>query len=262
VDYFGENNSGKSRKYSRFQEYFGEKQVLLIAGVPKWRINVDIEKQVINQGEFKFPSIIITPTHSIGAAVIVHGYGGCKEEQLGLAWRVAEVGLTTITIDLRGHGEHVLPLDNHVLLDIEAAIAFAHSKSSGKVTVIGHSLGGRLTLLSKPDFMIAISPALNQEFSETTQRVLENLRSYRVQENSPSVIFDILKELPLWQPERPHHTLILHGSRDVPEIIRARQDLNAFGVKVTLIEKALHSDIFLLEATFTCIANQLKEWYS
>lgn len=222
---------------------------------------MDIERQVIKQGKIEIPSIVITPTLSLGAAVIVHGYGGCKEEQLGLAWRVAEVGLTTITIDLRGHGEYALPLDNNVLSDIEAAITFAQRKNFGKITVIGHSLGGRLALLSNSDFAIAISPALNQEFSEPTRKILENIRSYRVQEDSPRVIFEILKELPLWQPKQSHNTLIIYGSRDVPEIIHACQDLQAIGVKVALIEKALHSDTFLLEATFKSIADQLAEWY-
>jgi hypothetical protein len=82
-----------------------------------------------------------------------------------------------------------------------------------------------------------------------------------VQKDSPNINFEILKELPLWQPEHPHHTLILYGSWDVPEIIRACQDLKALGTKVGLIEKALHSDTFLLEAAFKSITNQLKEWY-
>jgi dienelactone hydrolase len=50
----------------------------------------------------KFLQVLIQPADPRGAAVIVHGgYGGNKEEQLGLGWRVAEAGLVAYVIDLR-----------------------------------------------------------------------------------------------------------------------------------------------------------------
>lgn len=202
---------------------------------------------------------MITPDHSRGAALIVHGYGGSKEEQMGLAWRIAEAGITSIVLDLRGHGENHLPLDDGIFVDLEAAIEYG--KRYGKVTTMGYSLGGRLALLSQSDYTIAISPALNQEYSETTQKILKNLRSYRVKENSSSKVFEILKNLPTWHPDKDHKPLVLYGTRDVPEIIEACRELKAMGVQVREIDNALHGDIFLLEATFRLIANQLKEWY-
>ena len=97
----------------------------------------------------------MTLSDTIGAAVVVHGYGGCKEEQLGLAFRVAESGLVTYSIDLRGHGQHPLKLDYNVQDDVELAIQ--HARRYGKVVAIGHSLGGRLSLMSSADFSIQIS---------------------------------------------------------------------------------------------------------
>lgn len=39
---------------------------------------------------------MIEPAAPKGAAVVIHGYGGCKEEQLGMAWRIAEKGLAYV----------------------------------------------------------------------------------------------------------------------------------------------------------------------
>ena len=76
-----------------------------------------------------------------------------KKEQLGPGWRVAEAGLLACVIDLRGHGEHSFPLDELAGSEIDAAIRYC--RSFGNVTAIGHSLGGRLALLSDADFCIA-----------------------------------------------------------------------------------------------------------
>jgi predicted alpha/beta-fold hydrolase len=66
--------------------------------------HMDIENRFLPGDGCKVPAILIQPEDPIGAAVIVHGYGGNKEEQLGLGWRVAEAGLVACVIDLRGHG--------------------------------------------------------------------------------------------------------------------------------------------------------------
>jgi hypothetical protein len=52
-----------------------------------------IERHLIDNNKIKIPNVVITPDHPRGAAVIIHGYGGSKEEQLGLAWRIAEIGI-------------------------------------------------------------------------------------------------------------------------------------------------------------------------
>ncbi len=220
---------------------------------------MEIRRETIQADGLGIPCVVLTPPSSRGAAVIVHGYGGCKEEQLGLAWRVAETGITACAIDHRGHGEHALPLDEDVLRDVEAAIAFC--RSFGKVAAIGHSLGGRLCLISSADFAIGISPALNTAFSAETQRIIKELRSYRVRESFPGVNFEILKTLPAWHGTDDRQALILFGSRDVPEIAASCKELRAQGKRVVEIERALHSDIFLIEDTFTQVVKKLREWF-
>ncbi|WP_297430365.1 alpha/beta hydrolase [Clostridium sp.] len=220
---------------------------------------MNIERQLIQGNGFEIPSLILKPKKSVGSAVIVHGYGGCKEEQLGLAWRVAEIGITTCVIDLRGHGENELPLDENVPLDVETAIKYC--RRFGKVVAIGHSLGGRLSLLSNADYIIGISPALNKTFSNQTKEILKSLRSYRVTEINPNINWDILNKLAEWKYDSNKYAQIIFGSRDVPDIISACNKLKEKGVPIVQINEALHNDIFLLNETFNNIINQLKEWF-
>jgi len=220
---------------------------------------MNIKRQIIQADGLDIPCVTLTPPVSHGAAVIVHGYGGCKEEQLGLAWRVAEIGLTACVIDHRGHGENKLPLDENVLQDVEAAIKFC--RSFGKVAAIGHSSGGRFCLISSADFAIGISPALKTMYSAETQRILNDLRSYRVRESFSGVNFEVLKKLPVPQSVDNTRTLILFGSRDVPEIVSSCKELKTGGNHVIEIDQALHNDIFLLEETFAQVVKKLGEWF-
>jgi alpha-beta hydrolase superfamily lysophospholipase len=220
---------------------------------------MDLKRETIQTDGLDIPCVILRPPVSHGAAVVVHGYGGCKEEQLGLAWRIAEAGTTACVIDHRGHGEHKLPLNEDVLQDVEAAINYC--RSFGRVAAIGHSSGGRLCLISSADFAVGISPALKTAYSPETQRIIRDLRSYRVRESFPGVNFEILKKLPVWQAAENELAFILFGSRDVPEIVSSCKDLRAKGKHVIQIDGALHNDIFLIEETFAQVAKKLDEWF-
>jgi dienelactone hydrolase len=78
-----------------------------------------------------------------------------KRRMLGLAARVAERGLAACVFDIRGHGEHPAPLDAAMLEDLEAILTFL--RRFGRVAAAGHSLGGRLALMSSADAVAAIS---------------------------------------------------------------------------------------------------------
>ena len=135
---------------------------------------MEIERELINGNGFEVPCITFKPSNPIGAVVAVHGYGGLKEEMMGLACHMAEKGFAVGAIDLQGHGEHKLDLDEGVILDLETAIS--HFRLFGKVTAVGHSLGGRLSLISSADYAIGISPALDKTFSPQTMEFLETQR--------------------------------------------------------------------------------------
>jgi hypothetical protein len=124
------------------------------------------------------------------------------------------------------------------------------------VAVIGHSLGGRLALLSSADAVIALSPAICPTYGPPIHRIIETW-SYKVHEPSKAFVFDVLEKLPVWQPVNGRPTTIIHGSRDMPEIRQGCIELKARGVRVIEIDQALHSDIFLLGPTIGVIKREL-----
>jgi alpha-beta hydrolase superfamily lysophospholipase len=215
---------------------------------------IEIERQFIAGDGFQVPAVLLMPANPAGAVVIVHGYGGSKEEQLGLAWRVAESGFIACAIDLRGHGEHRLPLDHDVLDDVETAIA--HCRRFGKVTIIGHSIGGRLALLSSADAVIALSPAICPTYGPAIHKIIDSW-SHKVREPSKAFAFPLLERLPVWKPDGRRRTLIIYGSRDMPEIARGCRKLRDAGVPAVEVPGGLHSDIFLLEPTVEAIKKEL-----
>jgi dienelactone hydrolase len=137
---------------------------------------------------------------------------------LGLAARVAEAGLAAGVFDIRGHGEHPAPLGPDMLLDLEAVLAFL--RPFGRVAAVGHSLGGRLALMSSADAVAAISPALPQRPSEEGRAMLIGFGSTAVRARHPGEILEILRSMP--PPagsSRP--TLLLHAEGDIPSLIEA-----------------------------------------
>jgi dienelactone hydrolase len=165
---------------------------------------------------------MLLPQAPRGGAAVVHGYGGCKEQMLGIAARLAEAGWTSVAIDLRGHGEHPAPLDEAVLNDVEAALQWL--RRYGKVVAVGHSLGGRLALISSADLVIAISPAVAGRPSEEGKQMLLAFGSTTVRSPSPSYILELLRRMDaVKEPARP--VLLLHGEGDIPTLIEGIRHL-------------------------------------
>ena len=168
------------------------------------------------------PAYLFIPASPAGAVALAHGYGGCNEHMLGLAARLAEQGLGAAVFDIRGHGEHPAPLGPAMLLDLEAMLAFL--RRYGRVAAVGHSLGGRLALLSSADAVAAISPALPQRPSEEGRAMLLHFGSTAVRSQGRGEILDILRGLPPLTP-RARPTLLLHAEGDIPSLIEGVQTL-------------------------------------
>jgi len=205
------------------------------------------------------PTVLLTPQASRGRALIVHGYGGCKEEMLGLAWRVAERGFTTAAIDLRGHGENPWSYDSAILDDVEFALR--NLTVAGPVVAIGHSLGGRLCLLSSADFKVGLSPALARQYSPMTEGLIRDMRAHSVRESHPGINSETLAALPSWDGCDRDHALILYGSRDVPEIRAGCEDLQGKSCRVQRVDGAVHGDIYLNSITLSVVGQQLEAWF-
>ncbi len=212
--------------------------------------SMQIERTSFRLSNSDTPAIRISSPGNRHNVLVMHGYGGNKEEQLGLCFRIAEYGFDTYAIDLRGHGENPAPLDIAILDDVNAIVELL-AGSSDKVVSIGHSLGGRIALLSKAQFRVGISPSVSRVYSEQTKQAIKNFRQFRVKETTPDVNFEILHQLPTIDESFTRDDLIIYGSRDVHDVQEACARLaTAFPWNVKLIPNALHSDIFLLEETF------------
>jgi dienelactone hydrolase len=192
----------------------------------------------------RVPAYLFCPPSPAGGVAIVHGYGGCKEQMLGLAARVAEAGLAACVLDIRGHGEHPAALDAAMLEDLEAVLVYL--RRFGRVAAVGHSLGGRLALMSGADVVAAISPALPQKPSEEGRAMLTHFGSTAVRASGPGEILDILRAMP--SPvvsSRP--TLLLHAEGDIPSLIEAvRAAATALpGAAVEVISRHQHQSATL-----------------
>ncbi|PWR72575.1 alpha/beta fold hydrolase [Methanospirillum lacunae] len=223
--------------------------------------SITIEPVSIKNFNNSIPALVLQPEHPRGVAAVFHSYGGSKEEMLGLGYRVAENNLIACIVDFRGHGQNKTPLNTGISEDVDSVISYC--RGFGKVTTIGHSLGGRLALLSDADYKIGISPSLDKKYSENTRNLLNAMRSYRVCPRDIDILFEIQDTLPTWNPEsNSKDSLLIYGERDVEEIIKGCFTLQEQGVKTFKIPSALHPDIFLLEETFSIISRQINEWYN
>ena len=162
------------------------------------------------------PAYLFLPEAPRGGAAVVHGYGGCKEQMLGISARLAEEGWAALALDLRGHGEHPAPLNEGVLQDLEAALHWL--RRFGRVVAVGHSLGGRLALISSADLVIAVSPSVVSRPSEEGRQMLLAFGSTTVRSPRPDYILQLLRQMEeVKQPDRP--VLLLHGDQDILTLI-------------------------------------------
>ena len=171
---------------------------------------------LMSEDGHQVPAYLLTPPRATAGAVLVHAYGGCKEQMLGLAARLADSGFAALCLDLRGHGEHSAPLGSGLLLDLEAGLS--RLRLGGQAIAIGHSLGGRLALMSTAELAVAISPALPSRPSEEGRQMLLHFGGTAVRAASPAQIFQLLQEMgPVPPSTRPR--LLIHAKGDIPSLI-------------------------------------------
>ncbi len=183
------------------------------------------------------PAYLLVPERPVGGAALCHGYGGSKEQMLGLGVRVAEAGLATLCFDLRGHGENPAALDAGMLDDFEAAIACV--RRYGRVAALGHSLGGRLALLTSADLVVAISPAVVARPSEEGKQMLLHFGSTTVRAAHPAQILEVLRALPRGK-KREGNALLVYAKGDIPSLIEGVLGLKADLPQAELLEVTTH----------------------
>jgi len=220
---------------------------------------MDITRKTIISNGYNIPCVEIEHPESKGIIIFIHGYGGNKEELIGPGWRISEFGFKSCIIDLPGHGESNGIFDNKTDKYVETVIDY-YGKHTKKLAVIGHSIGGRLALVSKAKMVIGISPTIIKEFSNETKAMITDLRSYRVTESNADTLWELHSKLPDYDFTKKEKSLILYGTRDVQEIINACKKTKENFTEVFEIEKATHGDILVNEKVISIISEHLIKW--
>ena len=158
---------------------------------------------------YRIPAFRID-TSSERAFLVIHGYSSSKSAWLGFGFDVAEKGSDVFVIDLRGHGENEMELDEDVMDDVAVAVEMLKENYS-EVLALGHSLGGLLALNSTADFVYAVSPPLSPRILPEPRFMLR-LKSCTVREKDPEVLFRILEKYN--PPERKSNAVVFYGSNE------------------------------------------------
>jgi hypothetical protein len=171
------------------------------------------------------PAILSTPEPPARSGVVLlHPYGASKEQMLGLAFALGNMGILALAIDCAGHGENRTAVSSSALKEeVETALAYLRRRFD-RVGCAGAGLGGRLALMSSADYIAALSPALEQTSPEH-----EWILAYFPQPGvrAPHLaISELLQELgPVPAHRRP--CLLLCPEREIPEVAEAVKALHS-----------------------------------
>jgi dienelactone hydrolase len=169
------------------------------------------------------PAILLAPEAARSGVVLLHPYGTAKEHMFAVAFALAETGIASLSIDSCGHGENHAPIGRRMLEEVNAAIAYLRARY-GRVGCAGLSIGGRLSLMSNADYMVAMSPAVVAEISPQGKWMFQNFPKPGVREPYSGYAAELLKELgPVPKHDRP--CLLLYSERDIPMILDGAKEL-------------------------------------
>ncbi|MEW6171970.1 MAG: alpha/beta fold hydrolase [Bacillota bacterium] len=183
------------------------------------------------------PAYLLTPENEKGPAVILHGYGGVKEEVLGLGFALAGAGWKAYLPDLPGHGAHPEPLSAKSVRKFVAAL-----KTFAFRAAIGHSLGGRIAMALGTGRLCLLSVPLDARFDGRKSDLLRVLRARRVREAKP---FNGLEEAlaALNEPWPAPPVLLFHSFRDLPACLAAVARAREIGWETRSVNNVGHLDI-------------------
>jgi dienelactone hydrolase len=207
-------------------------------------MNLDRINDLKGPGGRSIPALLLAPAvKPLGGAVVLHPYGGTKEQMLGIALGLAEKRMACVIPELCGHGENYAPIGPEMRDEVEAAAQYA--SRFGSTSAIGISLGGRLALMcSSVGSMVAISAAVVSEISPQGKWMFENFPSPAVREPYSGYVTELLDKLgPVPSHARP--CLLLYAERDIPMILQGAPELKAqlAGAEVRYVTRDIRPDI-------------------
>ncbi len=189
--------------------------------------------EVFSRDRHRIPAILLEPPAPRGGAAVSHGYGGTKEDMLGLAVALAQRGWATVVIDLRGHGSHPAALDPGLLQDVNGAVDYVR-RYGGSTLAVGQSLGGRLALASDADRAIGFSPSIVRGISETGRGMMTAFTSPRVREDPPGLLLEIVAAMPPI-PDDGKPRFIVYSAKDVPGILAGLRGLSLANLELVSV---------------------------
>ncbi|MDO9408137.1 alpha/beta fold hydrolase, partial [Patulibacter sp.] len=144
----------------------------------------------------------------------LHGFGGS-----GASWDAVSAAagdrVRVVAPDLRGHGAAAArrPVDlPSVLEDLAAELsAAAASAASGRATIAGYSLGGRVGLhlaLAHPALvervvLVSSTSGIEDEGERAARRASDEAQAARLERDGLEAFADRWAELPLWDGDPP-----------------------------------------------------------
>lgn len=208
--------------------------------------------------------------------ILLHGYGGRKEDMLPVALALhrevsglsanddrgdAPEGISCIIPDIPGHGENknVLNIENvRTLISRIGQII----NSSGKVLLIGHSMGSVIALNTGASRIVAISPPGEGFFDGNKKDMLRLLRARRVNEQVPyEGLKNILSEY--YTENISKDCLLLYAGdeiRSVRQYVKLQSERN--GLESIGITDSGHLDIVNSSQTIKVIQEYARRSFS
>lgn len=173
------------------------------------------------------------------SGIAIHGYGGNKEELLGLAVHLAErCNADIIVPDLPGHGSRQDTLFTRAnSLEILNRIG---TRFGPPDLIVGHSIGAHLGLQLNPPVAVALSMPGEAFFEGSLREMLSILRARRVRENS---VYGGLREVLAVEVEPAARTLLLVAEQDIKSVKDIAETWATSGIECKVIEASNHLDI-------------------
>lgn len=187
--------------------------------------------------------------------LIIHGYGGCKEEILGLAVGLAaRLPLRLLLFDLPGHGSAAEePL---TLAAAREKVAAAVAALDEPAFFVGHSLGARVGLLSGLELAVCISMPGAARFEGSRADLMRTLRVRQVNEAAPlSGLLEVLAN----GAAPAARTQLLCAGRELESVTELAAAWRGQGIPCIEVEGSGHNDIVSVPLTWEVTAAWLKD---
>ena len=199
------------------------------------------------------PAYLLSTKAKKGPALVLHGYGGIKEEVLGLGIAVAAAGYSVYLPDLPGHGTNPEILSGTSIWEFCVACK-AHSFAAA----VGHSLGGRIAMALGIKPLCLLSVPLAARFEGRKTELLRVLRARRVREARPLAgLAEALAILAAPWPDPP--VLLLHAFQDLPTCLEAAAKGRESGWETRAVKTVGHLDIVTAPETLTAVKNYFEK---